>query len=300
MTPGSRPDRETRGDPRLGRLLRWYPRAWRERYGEEFLAMVEDTLDGGRPGWRLRLGVARAGLRERGRRARRAGLAAGNAVTGLQPLMAPAFIVASFPQALKASPPAARAWQAAVALGILAAIVVFAGIAVLASGLTAGPALVRFLRAGGWPEIRRRVAWAAGASMIAAAVLAWLVTIAGSMTYAQMSQSWTYATGLIAATLAVMVAFGLWAAAAAATARRLDRDLRVRTAAKLLAAMAAIAVSTMLALYAIWLSALEASVPWLLFGATLLVMQCAVIAPYRWRRARRSVRRMRAAAARGR
>ena len=23
---------------------RWYPRAWRERYGEEFLAMVEDTL----------------------------------------------------------------------------------------------------------------------------------------------------------------------------------------------------------------------------------------------------------------
>src|SRR5207249_1769611 len=145
--------------PRLGRLLRWYPRAWRERYGEEFLAMVEDTLDGDRPGWRLRLGVIWAGLREHGRRARRAGLAAGHAVTGPQPLMAPAFVVASFPQALKASPPAARAWQAAAALGILAAIVVFAGAAVLAGGLVAGPALVRFLRAGGWPEIRSRVAW---------------------------------------------------------------------------------------------------------------------------------------------
>jgi hypothetical protein len=53
-----------------------------------------------------------------------------------------------------------------------------------------------------------------------------------------------------------------------------------------------------IAFYAIWLSELEASVPWLIFGVTVLVMQCAV-APFRWRRARRSVRRMRAAAARG-
>ena len=46
-------------DPDAAKLLRWYPRAWRERYGEEFLAMVEDSLDGRRPTWRLRLGVAR-------------------------------------------------------------------------------------------------------------------------------------------------------------------------------------------------------------------------------------------------
>jgi hypothetical protein len=39
-----------RSDP--AKLLRWYPRTWRERYGEEFLAMVEDSLDGRRPGWR--------------------------------------------------------------------------------------------------------------------------------------------------------------------------------------------------------------------------------------------------------
>jgi hypothetical protein len=57
----------------MRRLLRWYPRAWRERYGEEFLAVVEDTLDGRRPGWRLRLAVAWAGLRERGHQARRTG-----------------------------------------------------------------------------------------------------------------------------------------------------------------------------------------------------------------------------------
>ena len=39
------------------RLLRWYPRAWREQYGEELLALIQDTLDEGRPTWRLRLGV---------------------------------------------------------------------------------------------------------------------------------------------------------------------------------------------------------------------------------------------------
>jgi hypothetical protein len=39
-------------DTGTAKLLRWYPRAWRERYGEEFLAMVEDSLDGRRPGWR--------------------------------------------------------------------------------------------------------------------------------------------------------------------------------------------------------------------------------------------------------
>ncbi len=57
-------------DPDAAKLLRWYPRAWRDRYGEEFLAMVEDSLDGERPGRRLRLSVAWAGLRERGHRVR--------------------------------------------------------------------------------------------------------------------------------------------------------------------------------------------------------------------------------------
>src|ERR1700723_3922499 len=50
---------------RPANLLRWYPRAWRERYGQELLALIQDTLDEGRPTWRLRLGVIAGGLRER-------------------------------------------------------------------------------------------------------------------------------------------------------------------------------------------------------------------------------------------
>ena len=53
-------------------LLRWYPRAWRERYGSELAALIQDNLDEGRPAWRLRLSVIGGGLRERFRQARHA------------------------------------------------------------------------------------------------------------------------------------------------------------------------------------------------------------------------------------
>ena len=36
-------------------LLRWYPRAWRERYGGELAALIQDDLDEGRSAWRLRV-----------------------------------------------------------------------------------------------------------------------------------------------------------------------------------------------------------------------------------------------------
>jgi hypothetical protein len=68
-------DRGRGGASPLGRFVlrsrefRWYPRAWRERYGEELLALIQDTLDEGRPTWRLRLSVARGGLRERAHQA---------------------------------------------------------------------------------------------------------------------------------------------------------------------------------------------------------------------------------------
>lgn len=58
--PGHDPDagQGESADPRVARLLRWYPPTWRERYADEFLAMVEDTLD-----WRARDGARAAGGR---------------------------------------------------------------------------------------------------------------------------------------------------------------------------------------------------------------------------------------------
>lgn len=49
----------------LRRMLGWYPRSWRDRYGKEMSALLEDTYaDGGIP-FRSRLALIRAGVGER-------------------------------------------------------------------------------------------------------------------------------------------------------------------------------------------------------------------------------------------
>src|SRR5579862_9257693 len=134
-------------------LLRWYPRAWRERYGEELLTLIQDTMEEGRPAWRLRIGVIWGGLRERGHQARRAG---GAAVArsampgGWWTLFTVGLVLANLPGALAEPPPRAMGWQTAAAADGLLATVALTGAVVLASGLVAVPALVRFWRAGGW------------------------------------------------------------------------------------------------------------------------------------------------------
>lgn len=53
--------------PRSGheRLLLWYPAAWRERYGTEFLGLLEDTHEAGPIPRREQLSIALSGCRER-------------------------------------------------------------------------------------------------------------------------------------------------------------------------------------------------------------------------------------------
>jgi hypothetical protein len=53
-----------RGDAKQS-LLRWYPASWRERYGDELVALLEDRSYGGRLTLHARLELAWAGLRER-------------------------------------------------------------------------------------------------------------------------------------------------------------------------------------------------------------------------------------------
>jgi len=112
-------------------LLRWYPRAWRDRYGEELLALIQDTLDEGHPAWRLRLGVAWGGLRERGRQTRRAAAASVRRRVGPDrwgTVLMAGLVCAVVPGQLVSAPYPARAWQA-VALGaLLAAVAVAIGL----------------------------------------------------------------------------------------------------------------------------------------------------------------------------
>jgi hypothetical protein len=46
-------------------VLRWYPPAWRRRYGEELIALLDDTYGEGRLGLRVRMSLLGSGVRER-------------------------------------------------------------------------------------------------------------------------------------------------------------------------------------------------------------------------------------------
>jgi hypothetical protein len=49
----------------VSEILRWYPAAWRRRYGEELIAMLEDTHGNDKLPPRVRMSLIRTGLKER-------------------------------------------------------------------------------------------------------------------------------------------------------------------------------------------------------------------------------------------
>jgi hypothetical protein len=280
---------------KAARLLRWYPRAWRERYGEELLVLIQDTLEEGRPTWRLRLGVISGGLRERAHQAVRAGKAAAKGTSsGWLMAFIAGSTLANLPWNLKASLPLARAWQKTAAFDGLVGAFAVTGVVVLAGGLVAAPAFIAFLREGGWPKIRRRVAWAAGATVAAGAGLAGLFLGQRSMSSAQVNQSWTFGAGVVATTVALVAAAGLWASATTATAKHLKLATRARAAQPLLGAVTLIAALAIVPANLIWLAATQSSLPWLVVGVANLVL-VGFVSPMMIGRAVRQGRRLRAA-----
>jgi hypothetical protein len=289
-------------DPRTGKLLRWYPRAWRERYGEEFVALIQDTLDGRRPTWRLRLSVALAGLRERCYQATRTlGAAAKRhpAVDWWLGLVMLGQCITLMPLNLKASIPQARAWQGTAVLDALLAIAAFTCAAVLAGALVAFPAFVRFLQAGGWPKVRRRIAWAAGATVVAGGAFTGFVVAQRSLSLAQESQP-GFIPVVFAASLPLVVALGLWTSAVTGLRKDLKLAPRARAAEVVLGAVIASAVSATVSTYFIWVFTVQLLVPWLLVAAVGLALTLSLTAPMRIRLAARRSRRILAAADRGR
>jgi hypothetical protein len=283
-------------------LLRWYPRAWRERYGEELLALIQDTLDQGRPTWRLRLSVTWGGLRERGHQAGHVVSAAVKPLAGPDrwlPMLVAGLIAADLPESFKEAPSRTRGWPATAAFDAVLAAVALTGAVVLAGGLVALPALVRFLRAGGWPKIGHQVAWAAGVTVVAGGGLAAVASApaavaSGSVSSGQLDAPLAYLAGFFATGLALAAAIGLWAIAAIVTARHLTLAPGVRAAQLMLAAVAPIAVTGTLITLNFWWSASQS--PWYLVWVVFLLVPASISAWQRIPRAVRQGRRLRAAA----
>jgi len=297
----------TPADPRLARLLRWYPRAWRERYGEEFLAMVEDTLDGRGPGWRFQLSVAWAGLRERGRRAAPAALRKIAASDEKEPSLGLIGVPTTAAALFLAVWNAVRlpAWahhqaSSAVGAGAVAGLGVVIGLSITTAGLVAGPALIRFLRAGGWPRIRWQVAaGAAVVTLMAAGTLTRLLLLLSSMTYGQLKTSGAVFSWFIATIVLLEVALLLWRRAGRGIAQRLDLRPGVRAIRLMLNAVTANASVVAMPVWGIWVGRTQHFGFLLAAGLIALVVRGRTV-PFRLRRAWLASRQLRANAARGR
>ena len=217
---------------RPARLLRWYPRSWRKRYGGELEALVEDTYGDASIPPRDRLAIVRAGLHER---VRATGLVGSNdpaeRVTSgaLLVLCAWSVIVVAGSAFAKfaehwdaATPTASRAIPSAAYTAIVAAAVCGAGL-IIAAGATVIPAFVRFLHAGGWPSVRRQVWTAVGVSATA------VVATTGFVAYAHHTDSatrngalWPYGIVALAWAALIVISIACWTAAVVATTRRLE------------------------------------------------------------------------------
>ncbi len=217
-------------------LLHAYPRSWRERYGDELLALLEAEP----PTLRMRANVVASGLRERLRATGPPHLRVLSAwsvfvVGGMSFQKTSEHWQAVVPAGDRALPTAAfDTVQAAAAVG---------SVAVLAAVAVALPAFARDLRSGGWIALRRPILLASAATVVAAGALVAValghepVAAAVFVAFAALSlAAWTRVAGaaarrlapirahaylapLVAATMPVMtVAAAVWYAAVSARA----------------------------------------------------------------------------------
>ena len=256
-------------DPRL----RWYPRSWRARYGDELTALLDDEY-GRRTPARIRLSLASGGLRQR---ARQSGLtgdavpAADGVRTGALVILGAwvAFVVAGasfakfsehFDEALPRSLGAHHVPD--LAFTVLQAMAGAASVLVVGGALLAAPSFLRFLRAGGWASVRGHFLRALAFTVVTVAVTAPLVVWAHHLPSHQPNGGihWSGVLFLVWTAL-IVITLTSWTVVAVAAGRRIELSKAVLTAEAILAAAVAFAMVTMVVATAVWWGAMATDAP---------------------------------------
>lgn len=255
-------------------LLWWYPPAWRERYGDELAALLEDELGGRRPPVRLRAQVAVAGLRERAHEAGLAGGAGDDPRQGcLRVLYAWALFVVAGTSFVKAAEhfrevvPPGRSALASGAYDAVFVLAVTAGLAVAAGLVAAVPAVWRsraLLRPG---PLRRRCLVATAVTVVAVIGLVGVVLAAHSLSAAERNGgSPGYGVAAVGVAAISALALALWTATAASVGRQVDVPGPLLAVESRLGMVAASAMVLMTAATAVWWVVMASSAPWFLSG----------------------------------
>jgi hypothetical protein len=241
------------------------------------MAMVEDDLGGRRPVLRYRVSIAWSGLNER---LRETGLV-GNSVSpservrggALTVLCAFALFVIPGVAFAKISEHWDQSFQRgprhvpAVSFNLLASLAGACGVAVALAAVALLPTFVTFVRAGGWPAIRRRVKWAVIATLATAAAVGGLAVWASDLSSHQRNTGfgWYQLSFVIAAAL-FAAAVATWSAAAVAVTRRLDVGSGQLKVTGVLAVLVGMCMPVMTAAAALWWGSMATTAPWFLAG----------------------------------
>jgi hypothetical protein len=248
-------------------FMRWYPSQWRERYGDELAALLEDTYaTASEVPLRQRLGLAWSGLGERARSAGLVGwsqspdlrLRGGSLLVlcGWSFYVVAGAIFAKSADHWSSGSPSAGHWVAAGGFNVVGAT---AGAGTLLVLLAAGvvlPGFVRFVRSGGWREVRRPILVSLGSFAASALLFVILVAWAHSLSGHDRNGGLPiYGWFFVLVSLVFFAALGCGTAAAIAVARRVELSHRTLRALGLMAiALVGVMALTIVSLVAWWTS----------------------------------------------
>jgi len=133
--------------------------------------------------------------------------------------------------------------------------------------LAALPSFIRFLRSGGWVEVRTPVLSASTITVLVVGATIELVGWAHTLTFAERNGAdWTYSAACLAWAAGVTLALVLWTAAAVRGGRRIELGRRLLGLEVLLAVGVALAMAVMTVATAVWWGVLSVDAPWFLQG----------------------------------
>ena len=258
------------GERSARRLVRLYPRAWRERYGRELEALIVES-SGGRPaGWRTRADVTLAAVREHAHRLTPGGDPAAErsragmllALWAWMLFVCAGTAVQKVSEHWQGSVPNSRRALPSASFDVLLAGAAAGGIIVLAGLALVLPSAWSLLRAGRARELRVSLVRSGSATLVTLAAGTAITVWAHHLTASQRDgHDAAYSAAFAALALLVAICLATWAATAGAVLRRLELSARVVRAEAGLACALTVAMAAMTGATLVWWRAVASTAP---------------------------------------
>ncbi len=259
-------------------LLRWYPEAWRQRYGDELLVMIDDTMGDRRPTFRFRWNIAWAGLRERGHSAGLLGAPSDQpqqvrAGALLVLCSWSAFVVAGATfekqsEHFARSVPANTRSLVSSAYDVVALTGIVGSLAVLLGALVILPSFLAYMRSGGWGHLRRPLMVAGALTLATLGGVLGLVGWAHGLSVDQRNGGdGLYSMAFAVVALVLMASIVQWTVVAVVAVRRMTLSSGVLRMEAILAYAVTLAMVVITAGVALWWGVMGFAAPRFFQGA---------------------------------